>query len=217
MRRAAPSPPSDKHTVAWPETSDPAAHSRSRRQADRRSRARALNLARPRESAARRQAAARKAHRIAGLDAAGRDFRVAGRLRRAAAVAQPARRPSKWRLYLWLAIVGTLGSWAILVPAKFAEGKLEDQVPMRLTLLLLGRARRRRRPGASATRLMLKTPGWGEPVDVGQGLLSHEMLDWPRRPSGTNPAVPMYVAYFAFLFLLPRWWRQTEFTRSTRD
>ena len=45
------------------------------------------------------------------------------------------RRPTALPLYMWLAIVGTLGSWAILVPAKFAEGKLEDQVPMRITLL----------------------------------------------------------------------------------
>ena len=40
--------------------------------------------------------------------------------------------------YVWLTIVGTLGSWAILVPSKFVEGKLEDQVPMRITLMLLG-------------------------------------------------------------------------------
>jgi hypothetical protein len=31
-----------------------------------------------------------------------------------------------------------------------------------------------------------------------------------------NPSLPVYIAYFAFLFLLPRWWRQTEFTRDRR-
>ena len=41
-------------------------------------------------------------------------------------------------VYLWLALVGTLGSWAILVPTKFSEGKLEDQGPIRVLLLLLG-------------------------------------------------------------------------------
>ena len=41
-------------------------------------------------------------------------------------------------IYLWLALVGTLGSWAVLVPTKFFEGKIEDQVPMRIVLLLLG-------------------------------------------------------------------------------
>jgi hypothetical protein len=116
--------------------------------------------------------------------------------------------------YLWVAIVGTLGSWAILVPTKFAEGKLEDQVPMRITLLSLGAA-----VGLAAWflsgALLLKSPGWGEPVDIGYGLVSHEMLGWSE--GSQNPATVMsYVAYFAFLFLLARWWRQAEYTRTTR-
>ena len=40
--------------------------------------------------------------------------------------------------YLWLAAVGTLGSWAVLIPSKFFEGKLEDHAPIRISLLLLG-------------------------------------------------------------------------------
>jgi hypothetical protein len=118
-------------------------------------------------------------------------------------------------VYLWLVTVGTLGSWAVLIPAKFAEGKLEDQVPMRLTLLLCGAL-----VGAVAwvmgDTLLLHSPGWGEPVDVGHGLLSHETLGWPATGEGMNPSLPVYIAYFAFLFLLPRWWRQTEFTRDRR-
>jgi hypothetical protein len=116
--------------------------------------------------------------------------------------------------YLWLAIVGTLGSWAVLVPAKLTEGKLEDQVPMRLTLLLLGAA-----VGFAAwylgSALMLTTPTWGEPVDVHQGLLSNELLNWPKS-ADANIYPIYYIAYFAFLFLVPRWWRQTEFTRTSR-
>jgi eukaryotic-like serine/threonine-protein kinase len=117
--------------------------------------------------------------------------------------------------YLWLAFVGTLGSWAVLAPSKFFEGRLEDHVPMRISLLLLGTL-----VGVSAwylgDTLMLKTPGWREPVDVGSGLLDHQMLGWPQDKSGANPAIAGYVAYFAFLFLVPRWWRQTEYTRATR-
>jgi hypothetical protein len=117
--------------------------------------------------------------------------------------------------YLWLATVGTLGSWAILVPSKFAEGKLEDQVPMRLMLMSLGAL-----VGLAGwfvgDALLLHSPGWGEPIDVGHGLLSHEMLGWPATDEGANPPPAAYLAYFAFLFLLPRWWRQTEFTRSGR-
>jgi hypothetical protein len=116
--------------------------------------------------------------------------------------------------YLWLAIVGTLGSWAVLVPAKLTEGKLEDQVPMRLVLLLLGAA-----VGSAAwylaSVLMLTTPVWGEPVDLHRGLLSNELLNWPK--SADERIYPIYyIAYFAFLFLLPRWWRQAEYTRTSR-
>jgi hypothetical protein len=63
---------------------------------------------------------------------------------------------------------------------------------------------------------MLKTAGWREPIDVGRGLISHEMLGWAKSEIGANPAAAAYVAYFAFLFVLPRWWRQTEYTRTTR-
>jgi serine/threonine protein kinase len=117
--------------------------------------------------------------------------------------------------YVWLTIVATLGSWAVLVPAKFVEGKLEDQVPMRITLMLLGALLGLIAWGV-ADGLMLKMPGWREPMDVGRGLVSHEMLGWVKGESGANPPAAVYVAYFAFLFVLPRWWRQTEFTRTAR-
>jgi len=116
--------------------------------------------------------------------------------------------------YLWLAMVGTLGSWAILVPSKFVEGRLEDQAPMRITLMLLGAIL-----GVAAWSIgdavMLKQPGWHEPMDVGRGLVTHEMLEW-RIQDGANPPIAVYVAYFAFLFVLMRWWRQTEYTRGSR-
>ena len=115
--------------------------------------------------------------------------------------------------YAWLAVVGTLGSWAVLVPSKFAEGKVEDQTPLRLTLLLLGTL-----VGLAAwglgDALMLKAPGWREPIDVGRGLITHEMLGWQLGSDTLNPAIAVYTSYFAFLFLVPRWWRQTDFTRN---
>jgi hypothetical protein len=116
--------------------------------------------------------------------------------------------------FIWLALVGTLSSWGVLIPSKFAEGKVEDQAPHRISLLLLGTL-----VGVAAwglgNLLMLKSPGCNEPIDVGSGLVTHEMLGWPRT-SGSGPTVAMYVAYFAFLFLVPRWWRQAEFTRGVR-
>jgi hypothetical protein len=54
------------------------------------------------------------------------------------------------------------------------------------------------------------------PIDIERGLVSHEMLGWSPTEHGANPPAAVYIAYFAFLFLIPRWWRQAEFTRSTR-
>jgi hypothetical protein len=117
--------------------------------------------------------------------------------------------------YLWLAIVGTIGSWAVMIPAKFSEGRLEDQVPMRLTLLLLGAL-----VGAVAwflaQSLLLNSTSWGDPVSIDKGFISNEMLKWPKEGRDMSISPAYYIAYFAFLFLLPRWWRQTEFTRSSR-
>ncbi|MCI0334125.1 MAG: serine/threonine protein kinase [Planctomycetes bacterium] len=118
-------------------------------------------------------------------------------------------------LYLWLATVGTIGSWAVIVPSKLAEGRIEDQVPMRLTLLLLGAL-----VGVAAwffaNILLLDVPTWGDPVSIDRGLLSNEMLKWPMLGTGMRLSPAYFIAYFAFLFLLPRWWRQTEFTRNGR-
>ncbi|HVT30113.1 MAG TPA: serine/threonine-protein kinase, partial [Lacipirellulaceae bacterium] len=117
--------------------------------------------------------------------------------------------------YFWIAAVSTLGSWVILVPSKFVEGKLEDHTPMRITLMLSG-ALVGLVAWAIAAALFMKMPVGHEPVNVDRGLLSHELLGWARPTGDTNPHVAVYISYFAFLFLLPRWWRQTEYTRATR-
>jgi predicted lipid-binding transport protein (Tim44 family) len=118
-------------------------------------------------------------------------------------------------VHLWLALVGALGSWAILIPAKFAEGKLEDQVPMRITLLAAGAL-----VGMAAwmlsDALLISVPSWREPVDAGRGLVSQEMLGLDRPHSGLNPDAIVFMTYFAFLFLVPKWWRQGEATRESR-
>ena len=54
------------------------------------------------------------------------------------------------------------------------------------------------------------------PVDVGVGLITNEILGWPKGTTGGNASLAIYVAYFSFLFLVPRWWRRAEYTRSSR-
>jgi len=204
----------EQHTVAWPNQGDAAS-----RAAERASRADSRRRMRPswRDRANRELAAKPLRERLSEL--LGSMLMAAVFAFMAACVAPLlfANQPGSERLasYLWLATVGTLGSWAVLIPGKFVEGKLEDQVPIRITMLLLGAI-----VGIVAwligDALFLHSPDWGEPVDVGRGLLSHEMLGWPATSIDTNATLPAYLAYFAFLFLLPRWWRQTEFTRASR-
>lgn len=118
-------------------------------------------------------------------------------------------------MHLWLMAVGTLGSWAVLVPAKLAEGKLEDHVPMRVTLMGLGGL-----VGVAAWALaetLLMTPAsFGESMDLRDGLISQEWLRMPMPTAEAGPPLAVYTTYFAVLFLLPRWWRQAECTRDSR-
>jgi hypothetical protein len=48
------------------------------------------------------------------------------------------------------------------------------------------------------------------------GIISHELLNWSKPAAGVNPSLAAYVTYFAFLFMIVRWWRQAEFTRESR-
>ena len=116
-------------------------------------------------------------------------------------------------VYLWLAIVGTLGSWAVLVPTKFSEGKVEDQGPMRDVAVRLGRAGRR--GGLDAGRRLIVHVPSGRRADRRE--LGHDLArdgSVGAASTGGNPSLPMYVTYFAFLFVILRWWRQAEFTRE---
>jgi hypothetical protein len=121
----------------------------------------------------------------------------------------------RWAMHLWLMTIGTLGSWAILIPSKFAEAKLEDQVPMRVSLLAFG-AMVGIVGWLVGDTLLLKSPGWGEPIDAHLGLISNELLGWPTSNESITPSLAVFMSYFAFLFVLPRWWRQAEFTREKR-
>jgi serine/threonine protein kinase len=202
----------DHHTAAWPLSEDvkqaAAAKPQSRRRAIRpswRDRARTELVARPTRDKLTEMMGSML---LAAVFAA-----VASCVAPLLMSQQPA--SDGMAMYLWLAMVGTLGSWAIIVPAKLVEGKLEDQVPMRLTLLLCGALL-----GAVAwylaSALLLSTPHMGDGIVIDRGLLSNEMLKWPKSQSDMNLSPAYYIAYFAFLFLLPRWWRQAEWTRSGR-
>ncbi|MEM6330115.1 MAG: serine/threonine-protein kinase [Planctomycetota bacterium] len=119
----------------------------------------------------------------------------------------------------WLAVVTTLGAWAVLITGKLTEGRFEDQAPMRFSLLALGAG-----VGLAAAlfgagvALPVNTEPAVEPGDT----LSYELFAFQRDhlpaydEGSVAPAAAITVPYFATLFLLLRWWRQAEFIRERR-
>ncbi|MDZ4657517.1 MAG: serine/threonine-protein kinase [Bythopirellula sp.] len=130
--------------------------------------------------------------------------------------------PFSKELLAWLAAVGSLGCWAIMIPAKLVEGNVEDQAPLRFMQLLLGAV-----VGvlawASADWLMLPLMQWNSwGTWPNESLMSNTVglnAFGPKENAGevvkTLP-LQMFAAYFAFLFVLVAWWEQTEATRGIR-
>jgi hypothetical protein len=125
-------------------------------------------------------------------------------------------------LFLWASIVGTLSAWAILIPGQLAEGRIEDQAPMRFIALLTGAFVGLMAWGV-AHLLYLDLPGSSEfngPNDTFSanvlGWRSEQLWqDFDQRHSVTLP-LAHFAAYFAFLFAAIRWWKQSEWTRPSR-
>jgi hypothetical protein len=110
--------------------------------------------------------------------------------------------------FAWLALVGTFGAWAVMVPAKVWEGQQGDHARRRFVMLVVGLL-----IGifayTLATALMVELP-INQGI-AGAGLLSHSFFG----PEGA-PTAMAYLAYFGFLLLILRWWCQVDPTRSAR-
>ncbi|MBI2823054.1 MAG: serine/threonine protein kinase [Planctomycetia bacterium] len=111
--------------------------------------------------------------------------------------------------YVWLALTGTLGAWGVLIPAKFWEGRQGDAVLRRFVLLGVG--------------LAFGLLAWEAAQFLNVALLN-ELKDMPHvaieahatHDAEGQPQILGYLAYFGFLFLLVRWWRQADPLRSSR-
>ncbi|HEY2827115.1 MAG TPA: protein kinase, partial [Pirellulales bacterium] len=120
-------------------------------------------------------------------------------------------RPVDTVQYAWLAASSTLGSWAVLIPAKFWEGSRGDAALRRFVMLAMGLV-----IGAAAYGLM----SW---LMVS---LHHELHFDDRSPfqlfhnefynAEGSPELVAFLAYFGFLFVIPRWWKQADPLRGTR-
>jgi hypothetical protein len=108
----------------------------------------------------------------------------------------------------WLVLVGIVGAWAILVPSKLWEGSQGDEVLRRFVLMVLGL-------GVGA--LAFVAASWLG-ADLPYQLNSHGSSF--RQPhfydAVGKPLILAHMAVFGTLFLILRWWRQTNPLRRSR-
>jgi hypothetical protein len=102
----------------------------------------------------------------------------------------------------WLGGVGTLGAWGVLIPAKFWEGTSGEPILRRFALLCVGLS------------LGFVALGLDEALVV--DLLPIHALDPRTYPEHAMAKEALYVAYFAFLMPVLRWWRQADPLRRSR-
>ncbi len=111
--------------------------------------------------------------------------------------------------FAWYSLAGTLGSWALLVPAKIWEPRAGERLLRGLSLLAIGLV-----VGAASFGLY---SGLTVEMDNNSDFAAGEFVfvDFDSPPDG-SPIYPTFMAYFALLFAVPRWWRQAHPLRGTR-
>jgi hypothetical protein len=112
--------------------------------------------------------------------------------------------------YAWLAMSSIVGTWSVLIPAKVWEGKRGDPALRRFVMLVIGLA------FGLAVAAMMNWLYVSLPYasDFSQSA-NHDFARSFYLADGT-PKPIAFLAYFGFLFVIPRWWRQADPMRNTR-
>jgi serine/threonine protein kinase len=110
-------------------------------------------------------------------------------------------------LYSWLAISSTLGSWAVLTVGKFCEGVESDAWRRRAVLLALG--------------LGLGAAAWGLSdqvllVDLQNAAHTWHEVDTAFPAAVNSNLLTRFLVFFAAVFAIPGWWKQTDPLRKSR-
>ena len=117
-----------------------------------------------------------------------------------------------WAVFAWLTVTSVIGAWMILTLGKLWESSEGDQAARRLTMLLAGLA---------LGLVAFATAHWlmVQPVnhdDWTARVFSDDQLTGWWFSAGGQPLIAAYMVYFGGLFVLLRWWRQTDPLRKTR-
>jgi hypothetical protein len=109
--------------------------------------------------------------------------------------------------YAWIMLVSTLAAWGVLIPSKSWEGQKEDAMLRRFTMLVVGLTVGLVAFGAQRA-LMVDLPSADGAYPRGQSPL--------YQLSSTAHGLTGYLAYFGFLFAVPRWWKSADPGRRHR-
>ncbi|HUY36780.1 MAG TPA: protein kinase [Pirellulales bacterium] len=116
--------------------------------------------------------------------------------------------------FAWLTLVSTIGAWLVLVPAKFWEGRNGEPTLRRFVLMLLGLGLGVVAWGGKEWLLVNLSHDWSQME--GMLPLSETMLGEGFADAHGAPTVMGHMAYFAFLLMVLRWWRQADPSRPAR-
>jgi len=115
-----------------------------------------------------------------------------------------------WSFYAWMTMTAVCGSWVVLCVAKLFEVAGGDQIRQRFVMLVSG--------------LALGTMAFGF-QQLLQPSIEFNQSDRPfaevfslptSMVNGSEVLLPAYLAYFGGLFLILRWWKQSDPLRRSR-
>jgi len=109
----------------------------------------------------------------------------------------------------WLAIMSVAGAWAVLLPSKFWEGSRGDPMLRRFILMVIGLGLGLLAAGVASLLEVNLPPDPEFASGHGYELPTNFYADG-------SPQVLAYMACFATLLAVIRWWRQADPLRTTR-
>jgi len=117
-----------------------------------------------------------------------------------------------WTFFTWLTVSSIVGAWLVLGLAKFWEGHEGDDILRRFVMLVAGLA-----IGVAAFAvcdMLMVRLSTKEMFNVLE--LPSDVIPKGIYASDGTPGLTPFLAYFATLFLVLRWWRQVDPLRKTR-
>jgi hypothetical protein len=117
-----------------------------------------------------------------------------------------------WAVYAWLVATSTVGSWMLLAMSKFWEGDPDDHILRRFALLVAGLLIGAAAYAASGV-FVVNLPDldqWTVHTWTGDRLVG------TLYTSDRAPMLAAYLIYFAGLFVILRWWTQSDPLRRSR-